>query len=743
MVNDALEARLRAALAELGPDYVPRTEHLRPDGSPEFVNRLLLEPSPYLLQHAHNPVSWFPWGEEAFAKARAEGKPVLLSVGYATCHWCHVMERESFEDLEIAEVINRDFVPIKVDREVRPDVDEIYMTAVHLMTRRGGWPMTVVMTPEGEPFFAGTYFPARDGDRGARRGFLSILGMLSEAYRERRDEVVAQAQELSQRVQALTQPARPSAVPGPDAVRGAALAIARNYDAEFGGWGRAPKFPQPSRLTFLLRVARRLAPSDPDRAAALREQALVTLERMAAGGMNDQLGGGFHRYSTDARWLVPHFEKMLYDNAQLALAYLEGAQAARGPERRARLRDVARRTLDYAVREMRAPGGGFTSATDADSPTPSGESEEGWFFTWTPAELRAALPGESELAAARLARFWDVTPGGNFEGRSILHLPVPLAAFAAEEGVPAGEFAASVERARAALYAVRAERPPPGLDDKVLADWNGLMIAALARGSVELRVPALAEAAEGAADFVLTRLRDEEGRLLKSARGSVASQRAFLEDHAFLIRGLQELFEATGELRWAREAFALQEAQDALFRDAESGAYYRVASDGEPLLGRDQPADDGALPSGNAVSAENLLRFAAWTADDGYRQRADALFAAFGDKLRRRGPGMTRMLAALDATFEPYREVVIVEATPGAGDGLVDVLREAHVPNRALLRVPVGEVADWAAVIPVVGDKVLLPGTHATAYVCEQGRCERPTGEAAVLGEQLGGVTGL
>ncbi|MEM1417815.1 MAG: thioredoxin domain-containing protein, partial [Myxococcota bacterium] len=472
MVDDALEARLRETLAALGPDYVPRTEHLRPDGSPEFVNRLLLEPSPYLLQHAHNPVSWFPWGEEAFAKARAEGKPVLLSVGYATCHWCHVMERESFEDREIAEVINAHFVPVKVDREVRPDVDEIYMTAVQLMTGRGGWPMTVVMTPEGEPFFAGTYFPARDGDRGARRGFLSILHMLREAYRERRDDVVAQAQELSQRVRALTAPARPSAVPGPEALSAATQAIARRFDAEHGGWGRAPKFPQPSRLVLVLRVARRLAPSAPERAAALREQALVTLERMAAGGMHDQVGGGFHRYSTDPRWLVPHFEKMLYDNAQLALAYLEGAQATRGARREA-LRDVARRTLDYALREMRAPGGGFYSATDADSPTPSGESEEGWFFTWTPAELGAALAAMEPDAVARLARFWDVTAGGNFEGRSILHETARAEAFARAEGLAPERFRAELEAARESLYAVRATRPPPGLDDKVLADWNG------------------------------------------------------------------------------------------------------------------------------------------------------------------------------------------------------------------------------------------------------------------------------
>ncbi len=410
--DPALTKKLHAALLKKGPGYEPRTRHKNADGSPKYTNRLILETSPYLLQHAHNPVNWYPWGDEAFARARREGKPVLLSVGYSTCHWCHVMERESFENEEIARFINEHFVPIKVDREERPDVDDVYMSAVQMLTGGGGWPMTLALTPDREPFFGGTYFPARDGDRGSRKGFFTILRELADEYQKSRADVVARAAKLSRRVRAAAEPEPAGGVPGPEVIASAVRQLSRAYDPVWGGFGRAPKFPRPVTLELLLRYHRRSGDAD-----ALK-MVIHTLDRMAAGGLYDHVGGGFHRYSTDERWLVPHFEKMLYDNAQLVAVYLDAYQVS-GRDDFAR---VARQTLDYVAREMTAPSGGFYSATDADSRTPAGHEEEGWFFTWTPAELEAALGAD----LARVARVdFGVTDAGNFEGRSILQRDKP------------------------------------------------------------------------------------------------------------------------------------------------------------------------------------------------------------------------------------------------------------------------------------------------------------------------------
>ena len=735
-----LVARLQAALEAKGAEYEPRTHHLAADGSPTYTNRLILESSPYLLQHAHNPVNWHPWGDEAFERARREGKPVFLSVGYSTCHWCHVMERESFEDVEIATFLNQHFVPIKVDREERPDVDELYMTAVQMLTGRGGWPMTVVMTPHGEPFFGGTYFPPRDGARGARRGFLSILRELAARYREQPGEVVAEAQALSQRIQSVTAPRPPGDVPGPDVIPRSVSAIARGYDRRFGGFGRAPKFPQPSRLGLLLRHQRR-APDE-----RLLAMAVHTFDAMARGGMYDQIGGGFHRYSTDPKWLVPHFEKMLYDNAQLAVSYVEAWQTT-GDARHAR---IATEVLDYVTREMTAPSGGFYSATDADSPVPdghpgAGHREEGWFFTWTPDEVEAVIGADD---AEALNDFWDITELGNFEGRSIAWVPRPLEEVAAEQQLRAEELQAIVARARPRLYEVRARRPPPLRDDKVLTAWSGLMISAFARAGLALGRDDYVRTGARAAEFLLEHLRDEDGRLMRSwlgepGAGGRARHRAYLDDYAALIRALLDLHEATGTLRWVEEALRLQAELDAHFghEGPRGGGYWMTADDAEELLARDKPSSDGALPSGNALAADNLLRLAELTQDDALRTRAERLFAAFSDPLRRRGPGMTRMLAALDRYHDLAREIVIVGA-PDARQPLLDVVRRTFLPNRVLCQLAPDEVPLQAERLPIVAGKALLPGTGATAYVCERGRCELPTADPAVLASQLAAVRG-
>ncbi|MBH25270.1 MAG: thioredoxin domain-containing protein [Myxococcales bacterium] len=721
--DPALTARLAEALAARGARYAPRTRHLRASGAPKFTNRLILEDSPYLLQHAHNPVDWHPWGEEAFAAARREGRPVLLSVGYSTCHWCHVMEHESFEDLEIAEFINRHFIAIKVDRERRPDVDSVYMSAVQMMAGRGGWPMTVVMTPSGEPFFGGTYFPARDGDRGSRKGFLTILRELREGYASDPDGVQARAKSLSQRMQAAARPAPPAEVPGPELIEVAAEQLLRRHDRRHGGFGRAPKFPQPALLKLLLQVHRRT------REDALRDAVTLTLREMAEGGIYDQVGGGFHRYATDARWLVPHFEKMLYDNALLVDVYLDAYQLT-GEARFAR---VARETLDYVLREMTSPAGLFYSATDADSLTPDGHAEEGWFFTWTPAELRATLSPED---AALIIDVHGVTEQGNFEGRNILSWPEPLAEVAPRLNTTPDALRDRVEAIHATLYATRARRPAPLKDTKALAAWNGLMIGALARGGLVLGEPRYVEAASRAADAALTRM-VRGGRLRRVVMGERASHLGMLDDHAFLASGLLDLFEATGQARWLEAAVGLHEQLEALFRDPVHGGYFMTGSDGEALLVREKPTRDGAEPSGNAVAARNLRRLATLTGAEVWRERADAVLAAFASEMRRRPTGMAYMLTALDYALDRPKEVVLV--TRGAGPGaeaLLEAASRTYAPNRVLVRTSEEGRGALVKQVPLVEGKVALGGA-ATAYVCEQGVCRKPTTDPGALRREL------
>ena len=716
-----LSARLHAALADKGPSYVPRTRHLV-GRAPKYTNRLIFETSPYLLQHAHNPVDWHAWGDEAFAEARRRGVPLFVSIGYSTCHWCHVMEVESFEDEEIARYLNGHYVCIKVDREERPDVDAVYMSAVQALTGSGGWPMSVWLTPERAPFFGGTYFPPRDGDRGSSQGFLTLLQQLSAAYLKDPARIAQQAATLASAVQRDLEgqagapvAAAPAAsvlsggLPDAGAIAQAIGTFERSFDAQNGGLRGAPKFPSSLSVRLLLRAHRRTGDAE-----ALR-MATLTLERMAAGGICDQLGGGFHRYATDAAWQVPHFEKMLYDNALLAVDYLEAYQVTG----RADFARVGRETLDYLLGEMASPEGGFYSATDADS-----EGEEGKFFVWSAAEIRTVLGADAD----RFARYYGVTPGGNFQGRNILHVPHPDEAERR-----------ALDSARKRLYAVRSRRVAPARDEKILAAWNGLAISALATGGRILDDVRYVAAASRAADFVLAELR-VGGRLRRSYKDGRTGQPGFLEDYALVAAGLFDLYEASFDPRWLREALALCQETERLFADPVQGGWFSTAADHEKLMARERPRADGPTPSGTSAALMNALRAAAFTGDDHWRAIADRAFFTLHDALSERPTSLTDTLLALDFRTDAAREVVVVwprEAGAGSAAPLLSVLRRTFLPNRVLAGSAEGDaLAALATLAPIVEGKRMLRG-RSTAYVCERGHCQLPTSDPIVLQRQL------
>ncbi|MFN2427948.1 MAG: thioredoxin domain-containing protein [Candidatus Binatia bacterium] len=711
-------------------DYKPRTKHLREDGSPKYTNRLFLTSSPYLLQHAHNPVNWYPWGDEAFDRASKLGRPVLLSVGYSTCHWCHVMEEESFEDEEIARFLNEHYIAIKVDREERPDVDAIYMSAVQALTGGGGWPMTVWLTPDRKPFYGGTYFPARDGDRGTRVGFLTLLASVGEVYARDPGKALESSASLTAHIrQRLAPPAGAGDLPGIDVLRFAAGHYENRFDAAYGGTSGAPKFPSNLPIRFLLRYHRRGG------GQKALEMATTTLEKMAAGGMYDQVGGGFHRYSTDARWLVPHFEKMLYDNALLAVAYLEAHQAT-GREDFAR---VVREILRYVEREMTSPDGAFYSATDADSLTPSGHREEGWFFTWTPAEVDAVLDAEQ----ARVVKaYYAVTDGGNFEGRNILNTPQRLDEVANQLKLSPERMRELLEAAKARLYQARTKRPAPLRDDKILVAWNGLMISAYARAAETLNEPRYAAIAERAAGFVLGNMR-ANGRLLRSHKDGAAQHNAYLDDYAFFIAALLDLYETTGDTRWLREAVALDDVLARHYEDEQGGGFFMTSDDHEELLAREKPGYDGAEPSGNSVQALNLLRLHELTTNDAYRKRAERTLKAFGTILGRAPAALSEMLLAVDFLTDAPKEIIIVapesrsEARP-----FLDHLRANFLPNRVVVVVPESALQAHIDLVPLVEGKVAQDG-RTTAYVCERRVCELPTSDPATFAKQIAKVKPL
>jgi len=726
-----LRAQLESELARRGADYVPRTRQRTASGAPVYTNRLLLEASPYLQQHAHNPVDWHPWGPEAFAKARRLERPVLVSIGYSTCHWCHVMEEESFDDPAVARALNEGFVAIKVDREVRPDVDAVYMRAAQALVGRGGWPLNVWLTPEGEPFFAGTYFPP--ASRQGRPGFPTVLEQVRQRWAERRPGVERLAHRLTEAVRRDLEGerVRSSLEVGSAPLYAAIEGYRRGFDPEWGGVGRGTKFPSSLPVRLLLRYFRRTG--DPE----VLEMATVTLDRMSTGGIYDPVGGGFHRYSTDRRWLLPHFEKMLYDNALRVLDYLEAWQVTGRPA----YARVVRETLDYLLREMRSEEGGFYSATDADSTGPDGELEEGAYFTWTPAEIDAALPA-AEAAAARA--FWGVTDAGHLDGRSVLHAWRSDDEVAAALGIEPAQLERRLEAARLGLRRARSLRTAPLRDEKILTAWNGLAISALARAGFALDEPRYVSAAARAADLLLTRGRPD-GRLRRVIGARGAHGQAFLTDYTFSIAGLLDLYEASGDARWLREAVSLQSVVDAYYADPEGGAYYGSADDAERLIAREKPGGGGAIPSPNSVMASNLLRLAEFTGDAAYSERAALLFAAFAPSMLRTPTAMPDMLMALDYRLDHAKEIVIVE--PAAGDGgvakLLTPLRRAFVPNRVVARVADGDERDaLVALVPLVRGRRALGG-RATAYVCRDRVCRLPTSDPAVFADQLRTVAPL
>jgi hypothetical protein len=684
----------------------------------KHTNRLIKETSPYLLQHAHNPVDWRPWGDEAFEEARRLGRPVFLSIGYSTCHWCHVMEEESFENDEIAAVMNELYVSIKVDREERPDVDAVYMSAVQALTGSGGWPMSVWLTPDREPFFGGTYFPPRDGARGARHGFLTVLRDIHETYVSDPARVgrasAALVGAIRERMEASGAQAETAGRPPASLITDTVTVFKRLFDDRDGGVRRAPKFPSNLPIRLLLRAHRRTG----DDVALM--MAGVTLGKMAAGGIYDQLAGGFHRYSTDAHWLVPHFEKMLYDNALLAVAYAEAWQVTE----RADFQRVARDTLEYLLREMAAPAGGFFSATDADSKRPDGKSEEGAFFVWSEEEIRRVLGAGPETD--RFIRVYGVTGGGNFEGANILAVAAPDER---EHEVLAPQ--------RAALYAARLHRSPPFRDDKILAAWNGLAISAFATAGRLFGEPRYVDAAARAARFVLDEMRPG-GRLARSAKDGRVGAAGFLDDYAFLCAGLIDLYEATFEPRWLREAIGLADEVERLFADP-AGGWFMTAADHERLIAREKPTYDGAEPSGTSVALLNALRLATFTSDDKWRAIADRALAAIAPALTENPLALTEALLALDWASDEAKEIAVVwpaGAGPDAARPLLEVLRRAFVPNHVLAAASDADVAGLGALIPFIGDKTAIDG-RATAYVCVRGRCELPVHDADALTELL------
>ncbi|CAN5567525.1 thioredoxin domain-containing protein [soil metagenome] len=689
------------------------------------TNRLAQETSPYLLQHAHNPVDWFPWGTEALAQAREADRPIFLSIGYAACHWCHVMERESFEDEATAGDLNRDFVAIKVDREERPDLDAIYMDAVQAVTGQGGWPMSVFLTPDGRPFYGGTYFPPEP--RHGMPSFRQLLARIAELWSADREQVEASATRLAEHIRAgQVGPARLSDALRRDPVGSAAAtepgahllaatsALESTFDARHGGWGGAPKFPQPMAIEFLLREHLRTGDARP------LVMARRTLDAMAAGGIYDHLGGGFARYATDAEWLVPHFEKMLYDNAQLARAYLHAWQVT-GEQR---YRAVARETLDFMAREMRHPvDGAFASSLDADT-----QGEEGATYTWEIGDVRALLGSDAPLFEAA----YDVTEAGNWEGRTILRRVADGEELAAAFDRSTEDVATTLAAARVSLLAARDARPQPGRDDKVLTSWNGLTVAVFAEAGRSMGEERYTSIASEAADFILRESRTQEGRLLRSWKDGRASHAAVLEDHSHLADGLFALYEATFDERWFTAARDIADLVLTRFADAEGG-FHDTADDAEALIARPRGLQDNALPAGSSMACLVLLRLGALTGGDRYRVSAEGALAPMGPLAARHPTAFANWLLALQLAAAPIDEVAIV-GDPAASDtrALLDVVFHGLRLRQVVALSP----SPAGSAVPLLHDRAMIDD-RATAYLCRRFACRRPVTEPADLVAQL------
>ncbi len=667
--------------------------------APQFTNHLATETSPYLLQHAHNPVDWFPWSEKALEKAKQEDKPILLSIGYSACHWCHVMEHESFEDTSIAQQMNDNFINIKVDREERPDLDQIYMSAVQLMTGSGGWPLTVFLTPDAKPFHGGTYFPP--DDRFNRPGFRRVLATISEAYRERRSDVVKNAQTLIEQINAQSTRADADSQIGVDLMEQAQSGIASQFDTSHGGFGSAPKFPPSMTIDFLLRHHHRTG------SELSLQISNLTLHKMAFGGLYDHLGGGFHRYSTDEKWLVPHFEKMLYDNALLGRAYVDAFKVTGLPL----YQRIVEETLDFVGREMRDSGGGFYSTLDADS-----EGVEGKFYVWSRDEFDDVVGPDRDI----LARYLDVTEQGNFEGHNILNVPELPDAFSQSEGVSSEQLGEWMKDARHRLLERRETRIRPARDEKILTDWNGLMLRTYADAAACLGRADYRQIAESNAEFLLSVMWDGE-RLLHAFKDGKARFNAYLDDYANLADGLLGLYELTFEERWLRASIQLVEYMIKNFWDEENGGFFFTGNGHETLVARTKEYFDNATPSGNSMAAGVLARLGKLLDRNDFTDKSERICRSAGEYIRRFPSGFGKMLAAVDFLSGPSQEVALV----GQPDPFLPALRKRYLPRTVIAG---GETEN----VPLLENRSTLDG-KPTAYVCENYVCNQPTTDAVVF----------
>ncbi len=702
------------------------------------MNRLAVERSPYLLQHADNPVDWFPWGDEAFAKARAENKPIFLSIGYSTCHWCHVMAHESFENAEVAAVLNDGFVSIKVDREERPDVDRVYMTFVQATTGSGGWPMSVWLTPSLKPFFGGTYFPP--ASRWGRPGFVEMLREIARVWRSERDKVLESADAVTEQLRAIERAAPQAARPGPEALARTVAQFHQTFDRRHGGFGDAPKFPRPTELLFLMREHARA------RDGEAREMALRSLRAMALGGVRDHVGGGFHRYSVDAAWRVPHFEKMLYDQAQLVLAYLEAAQVSGDPF----YAEVAEDTLQYVAREMTDQAGGFFSAEDADSSPPDepagAHKAEGAFYLWRAAEIDEVCGADAAVVTLR----FGIAPGGNapvdpqheFVGKNLLHVARSIDEVAEEAGLPGEQVVEALNRARMALFAARVRRPRPHLDDKVLTAWNGLTIAAFSRGARVL--DALAgggahlEAARRAAAFLRERMwQPATGTLLRRYRRGEADIEAFAEDYACLVFGLLELFQADGDPAWLEWAMVLQRRQDELFWDETEGGWFSTTGNDPSVLLRMKEDYDGAEPTASSMAALNLLVLTHLAPDPVWSDHLERTLRLFGERLDKMGRAVPMMAAALSTEVAGVQQIVLAGDGAEARGALSRALALRYLPFAIVLSVSEATREGVARLLPFVAAMRPVDGRPAV-YVCRDFTCRQPVTTV----EELEGLLG-
>jgi uncharacterized protein len=705
-----------------------------------FTNRLAREKSPYLIQHQHNPVDWYPWGDEAFEKARREKKPIFLSIGYSTCHWCHVMAHESFENEEVAKLLNENFVAIKLDREERPDVDRVYMTFVQATTGGGGWPMSVFLTPDLKPFLGGTYYPPED--RFGRPGFKSVLRRIHEGWKDDREGIIAHGDTVAQQLREMAGASATGSTKVTEAlVIAGSNPFVRSYDQEWGGFGNAPKFPRPAALNFLFRIYDRSGAESRDGKAALG-MALGTLRKMAEGGMHDHLGGGFHRYSVDRFWHVPHYEKMLYDQAQLACSYIDAWQVTHDPLWANTARDI----LDYVRRDLTAPEGGFFSAEDADSIIEHGKPghAEGAFYVWTRDEI-VRLLGDDD--AALFCRVYGVEPNGNspegsdphgeLKGKNTLILRLDTGAAAKHFKKTEAEVAASLESSRKKLFDVRAKRPRPHLDDKILTAWNGLMIGAFARAAQAFDDATYLASAQKAARFLREQMW-KDGTLRRSYRQGASPIEGFAEDYAYLISGLLDLYEADFDTAWLDWALALQEKMDTLFHDDKNGGYFSTTGKDANVLLRMKEDYDGAEPSPSSIAAANLVRLSQIANDDKLRKRADTTIAAFAEQCANSPSGVPQMLCAADATLRKPRQIVIAGARDAADTrALLREVRTRHLPHKIVL------LADGAAGQAALGKRLEFLRTvgpingKAAAYVCEDFVCQLPVTEPEKLAALL------